>query len=83
MNENAQQVESDETVSTQKCNFTVDKGNDRLNPSSEANKGMRRRRMVDEKSCVTFPLCDTPAGTSDELDVQNKWKENTQRFCYC
>ena len=27
--------------------------------------------LVDEKSCVT------PAGTSNELDVQNKWEENT------
>ena len=27
--------------------------------------------MVDEKSCVT------PAGTSNELDVQNEWEENT------
>ena len=32
---------------------------------------MHRRRKVDEKSCVT------PAGTSNELDVQNKWEENT------
>ena len=30
-----------------------------------------RRKKVDEKSCVT------PAGTSNELDVQNKWEENT------
>ena len=28
---------------------------------------MHRRRKVDEKSCVTL------AGTSNELDVQNKW----------
>ena len=26
---------------------------------------------MDEKSCVT------PAGTSNELDVQNEWEENT------
>ena len=32
---------------------------------------MHRRRKVDEKSRVT------PAGTSKELDVQNKWEENT------
>ena len=32
---------------------------------------MHRRRKVDEKSCVT------PAGTSNDLDVQNKWEENT------
>ena len=29
------------------------------------------RRKVDEKSCVT------PAGTSNKLDVQNEWEENT------
>ena len=32
---------------------------------------MHRRKKVDEKSCVT------PAGTSNELDVQNEWEENT------
>ena len=32
---------------------------------------MHRRKRVDEKSCVT------PASTSNELDVQNKWEENT------
>ena len=32
---------------------------------------MYRRRKVDEKSCVT------PTGISNELDVQNKWEENT------
>ena len=26
--------------------------------SGEKNKGMYRRRKVDEKSCVTFLLCD-------------------------
>ena len=31
----------------------------------------RRRRKVDKKSWVT------PVGTSNELDVQNKWEENT------
>ena len=35
---------------------------------------MHRRKKVDEKSCVTFL---TPAGTSNELDVQNEWDENT------
>ena len=49
-----------------KFDFTVDEGKERLNPSREKNKGMNRRRKVDEKSCVT------PAGTSNELDVQNK-----------
>ena len=33
--------------------------------------GTHRRKKVDEKSCVT------PAGTSNELDVQNEWEENT------
>ena len=32
---------------------------------------MHRRKKVDEKSCVTL------AGTSNDLDVQNKWEENT------
>ena len=58
--------------------FTVDEGKERLwNSSSKKNKGMHRRRKVDEKSCVIFRLCDPPAGTSNELDVQNKWEENT------
>ena len=41
--------------------FTVDEGKERLNPSREKNKGVHRRRKVDEKSCVT------PAGTSTSL----------------
>ena len=60
-----------------KFDVTVDEGKERLNPSREKNKSMLRRRKVDEKSCVTFLLCDPPAGTSNELDVQNKWEENT------
>ena len=36
-----------------------------------------RRKKVDEKSCVTFLLCVTPAGTSNELDVQNEWEKKT------
>ena len=33
---------------------------------------------MDGKSCVTFLLCDPGChGTSNELDVQNKWEENT------
>ena len=58
VDENAQQVENDETTSTQKCDFTVNERKDELNLSREKNKGMRRRRMEDEKFCVTFPLCD-------------------------
>ena len=51
----------------------VDEGKERLNPSREKNKGTHRKRKVDEKSCVT------PAGTSNEFDVQNnKWEESTQ-----
>ena len=38
---------------------------------------MHRRRKVDEKSCVT------PTGTSNELDVQNKWEENTHTLVKC
>ena len=34
---------------------------------------MHRRKKVDEKSCVTFLLCDP--GTS--IDVQTEWEENT------
>ena len=37
-----------------------------------AESGTHRRRKVDEKSCVT------PAGTSNKLDVQNEWEENTE-----
>ena len=32
----------------------VDEGKERLNRSREKNKGMHRRRNVDEKSCVAF-----------------------------
>ena len=39
--------------------------------SREKNEDTHRRKKVDEKSCVT------PAGTSNEPDVQNKWEENT------
>ena len=41
-----------------KFDFMVDEGKERLNPSREKNKGMHRRRKADEKSCVTFLLCD-------------------------
>ena len=51
--------------------FTVDEGKERLNPSREKNKGAHCRRKLDEKSWVT------PAGPSNEFDVQNKWEENT------
>ena len=52
-----------------KIDFTVDEGNEWLNPSREKNEGTHRRNKVDEKSCVT------PAGTSNELDVQNEWED--------
>ena len=52
---NAQQVENDYYT---EFDFTVDEGKERLNPSREKNKGMHRRRKVDEKSCVAFLLCD-------------------------
>ena len=41
--------------------FTVDEGKERLNLSREKNKGMHRRRKVEEKSCVTW------AGASNDL----------------
>ena len=31
---------------------------------------------MDDISCVNFLLCD-PAGTSNKLNVQNEWEENT------
>ena len=34
-----------------------------------------QKEKVDEKSCVTFLLCDP--GWYVQLDVQNKWEENT------
>ena len=59
-----------------KFDFTVDEGKEWLNPSREKNQGTHRRKKVDEKSCVT------PASTSNELDVQNEWEENTQTHTY-
>ena len=52
-NKNAQRVENDT-----KFDFTVDEGKEWLNPSREKNQGMHRRKKMDEKSCVTFLLCD-------------------------
>ena len=49
------------TSNSQKFDFTVDEGKERLNPSREKNLGEHRRRKVDEKSCVTS------AGTSTSL----------------
>ena len=40
---------------------------------SRENEGTHRRRKVDEKSCVT------PAGTSNELDVQSRM--NGKKTC--
>ena len=54
-----------------KFDFMVDEGKERLNPSREKNKGTHRRSKVVAKSCVT------PAGSSNEFDVQNKWEEKT------
>ena len=60
-----------------KFDFAVDEGTERLmKPSREKNKGMYRRRKVDEKSCVTFLLCD-PGWYVHKPDVQNNWEENT------
>ena len=55
---------------------TVDEGKERLNPSREKNEGKHRRRKVDEKSCVTFLLCDS-GWYVPKPDVQNKWKDNS------
>ena len=44
--------------------------------SQEKLRRTHRRKKVDEKSCVT------PAGTSNELDVQNEWEENTHTHTY-
>ena len=41
-----------------KYDLTADEGKERLNPSREKNKAIHRRRKVDEKSWVTFLLCD-------------------------
>ena len=46
-------------VRTQKFDFTVDEGKKWLNPSREKNYGNHRRRKADEKSGVTFLLCDS------------------------
>ena len=54
----------------------VDEGKERLNPSREKNKDKQHRRKVDEKSCVTFLLCD-PGWYVHKSDVQNKWDANT------
>ena len=58
-----------------KFDFMVDEEEEWLNPSREKNEGTHRRKTVDEKSCMT------PAGTSNELDVQNEWEENTHTRC--
>ena len=60
-NKNAQRVEKrtiKSLVHAQKFDFTVDEGKEWLNLSREKNQGTHRRKKVDEKSCVTFPLCD-------------------------
>ena len=41
-----------------KFDFTVDEGKEWLNPYREKNEGTHHRKKVDEKSCVTFLLCD-------------------------
>ena len=41
-----------------KIRFHGRQGKEWLNPSREKNKGTHRRKKVDEKSCVTFLLCD-------------------------
>ena len=42
-----------------KNSITVDEGKESLNPSREKNEGThRRKKVLDEKSWVTFLLCD-------------------------
>ena len=48
-----------------------------MNPSREKNKGMYRRRKVDEKSSVGFLLCD-PGWYVHKPDVQNKRDDKTE-----
>ena len=48
-----------------------------MNPSREKNKGMYRRRKVDEKSSVAFLLCD-PGWYVHKPDVQNKKDDKTE-----
>ena len=50
-----------------KFDLTIDEGEGWLNPSRDKNEGKLRRRKVDEKSCVTFLLCETPTGASTSL----------------
>ena len=58
--------------------FTFDEGKKRLmNPSREKNKGMYRRRKVDEKSSVAFLLCN-PGWYVHKPDVQNKRDDKTE-----
>ena len=45
-------------VENKKIDITVNKGKGRLNPSRDKTQGKHRRKKVDEKSCVTFLLCD-------------------------
>ena len=65
------------TVKHKKFDFTVDGGKKLLNHSRDKNKGMHRRRKMEDKSRVWPSSCVTPAGTSNEHDVQNKWEEKT------
>ena len=46
---------------------------------SRENQGTRRRKKVDEKSCVTFLLSDPGWYVRD---VQNGWEENTHTLQY-
>ena len=69
-------MKNDQFVSTQKIDFAVDEGKERLNPSREKNEGKPRRRKVEE-SCVTFFLLCDPGWYVHKPDVQNKWDDNT------
>ena len=59
-----------------KIRLHVDEGKEWLNPSRDKNKDTHLRKKVDEKSCVTFLLCD-PGWYVQRTCVQNEWDENT------
>ena len=63
---NVQQVENDYFVSIQKIDIVY----------ITVDEG----KKVDDKSCVTFLLCD-PGWYVHKPDVQNKWEDNTHYCC--
>ena len=74
----AQQVENDQFVSSQKFDFMVDEGKERLNPSCEKKiktstaEGRWKRNPASPSSCVT------PAGTSTSQTSRINGKKTQQ-----